>query len=160
MDIESGFLSQLLADPSDDATRLVCADWLDEQGDAVSAAKAEFLRVTAAMTGQPGESGTQTRKRLQELAATLDTDWLAIVSRLPIENCQGKKKATKQRQGIGIDKICDKQWTDLKPTDDRAVRFCDSCQPIVRSFSPSYRSHRCRTADFFHLARATGFVCR
>jgi uncharacterized protein (TIGR02996 family) len=38
----AGFLRDILADPEDDAPRLVCADWLDEQGDA---ARAEFIRV-------------------------------------------------------------------------------------------------------------------
>ncbi len=36
-----GFLNALRADPGDDTTRLVWADWLDEQGDA---ARAEFVR--------------------------------------------------------------------------------------------------------------------
>jgi uncharacterized protein (TIGR02996 family) len=42
MPSHAGFLRDVLADPEDDAPRLVYADWLDEQGDA---ARAEFIRV-------------------------------------------------------------------------------------------------------------------
>src|SRR5689334_21802891 len=34
------FLAKLLEGPADDTTRLVYADWLDEQGDSISTAKA------------------------------------------------------------------------------------------------------------------------
>ncbi|MEI4884076.1 TIGR02996 domain-containing protein, partial [Klebsiella pneumoniae] len=78
--------------PTDDATRLVYADWLEERGDPVSLTKAEFLRLTAQLATNPGTKAQRKakRKRLQELAADLDTDWLAVVSRLPVENCRKK----------------------------------------------------------------------
>jgi uncharacterized protein (TIGR02996 family) len=41
MSEEQGFLAQLAADPGDDATRLVYADWLDERGDV----RGRYLRV-------------------------------------------------------------------------------------------------------------------
>jgi uncharacterized protein (TIGR02996 family) len=41
MTIEAGFLRAMVADPADDASRLVCADWLDEHG---QAERAEFIR--------------------------------------------------------------------------------------------------------------------
>jgi uncharacterized protein (TIGR02996 family) len=133
MDTESAFLKQLQSEPSDDATRLVYADWLDEQDDAVSADKAEFLRVTAALAAQPGEASEERQKRLQRLAATLDTDWLAVVSRLGIENCQGKRKEAESQPiyPIRFDYLCDRRWEDLEPTDDQAVRFCDGCKHNV-----------------------------
>jgi uncharacterized protein (TIGR02996 family) len=132
---EEGFLQSVLDDPKDPAVLLVYADWLDEQGDAVSAVKAEFLRLSVA----PAE-GRQTRKRkkarrkrLQQLAATLDTAWLAVVSRLPIEKCQGKQaQAQSQRFSLAtFNYVCDRCWEDLRTTDDRAVRFCDACQHDV-----------------------------
>jgi uncharacterized protein (TIGR02996 family) len=133
MDSEVGFLKQLQAEPADDATRLVYADWLEEQGDPVSAAKAGFLRVSVDQIVNPDKNRKKKRKRLQELAATLDTGWLAVVSRLAIENCYGKR-AEAESGGMYVvrwDYLCDRQWEDLKPTDDRAVRFCEGCQHNV-----------------------------
>src|SRR4051812_25601286 len=94
---EDGFLQAILESPKADVSPLVYADWLDEQGDPVSAAKAEFLRLT--VQPQPGTGKKRWRKgraaRLQELAANLDTAWLAVVSRLPIENCQARRAEEK-----------------------------------------------------------------
>lgn len=39
------FLEAILQDPDDDTPRLIFADWLEEQGDSASAARAEFVRV-------------------------------------------------------------------------------------------------------------------
>jgi uncharacterized protein (TIGR02996 family) len=84
---EDLFLRAILSNPKDDASLLIYADCLEEEGDPVSAAKAEFLRVTVELSDGPGREGWKEvrRKRLQELAASLDTDWLAVVSRQPIE---------------------------------------------------------------------------
>jgi uncharacterized protein (TIGR02996 family) len=131
MQNEAAFLQAVLAQPEDDTLRLAYADWLEEQGDAVSAAKAEFLRLTA----QPGTE----QQRFQQLAANLDTDWLAVVSRLPIENC-GKKQqeadvgevsVVESMGGISFHFLCDKRWEDLQVTGDRAARFCDACRQNV-----------------------------
>jgi uncharacterized protein (TIGR02996 family) len=133
MDTEAGFLTHLQAEPADDATRLIYADWLDDQGDPVSAAKAEFLRVTVDLAAYGGD---EKRDRLQVLAADLDTDWLAVVSCLPIENCHGKRtqedQAISQSDGLNFFNYqCDRRWEDLKPTDDQTVRSCDTCQQGV-----------------------------
>src|SRR3954463_1776104 len=83
---EDDFVRAVLADPKDNALLLVYSDWLEDQADAASTAKAEFLR----LTGGPakGQGGKKARNpRLQELAATLDPGWLAVVSRLQLENC-------------------------------------------------------------------------
>jgi uncharacterized protein (TIGR02996 family) len=129
MNDDTGFLEKLLADPSDNATRLVYADWLEEQGDPVSEAKAEFLRLTVRAEGDPEG------KRLQQLAAGLDTDWLAVVSRLAIENCQQQQTNEKRRRtmvmDVRFDFLCDRRWEDLRSTDDQSVRFCDGCRQNV-----------------------------
>jgi uncharacterized protein (TIGR02996 family) len=131
------FLAKLLEVPGDDTTRLVYADWLDEQGDSISAAKAEFLRVTVQLASPMGRKGwrKERQKRLQQLAAKLDTDWLAVVSRLPIENCHGKRTEEESRLRwrplLRFDYLCDRRWEDLKSTDDKAVRFCDACRQSV-----------------------------
>jgi uncharacterized protein (TIGR02996 family) len=135
---EDVFLTQLLKLPTDDTTRLIYADWLEERGGPQSAAKAEFLRLTAQWA-----SSTVGRKRkkalaklLQQRAAALDTDWLAVVSRLRIENCHTKRIAWAERrhglaQEMTFDFPCDRRWEDMKITDDRAIRFCGSCQQSV-----------------------------
>jgi uncharacterized protein (TIGR02996 family) len=133
VDTEAGFLAHLQAEPAADATRLVYADWLEEQGDPVSVAKAEFLRVTVDLAAYGGD---EKRSRLQVLAAALDTDWLAVVSCLPIENCHGKRTQADQeisrRYALRFfNYLCDRRWEDLKPTDDRAVRLCEGCKENV-----------------------------
>ncbi len=133
---EDAFLQALLADAGADDRRLVYADWLEEQGDAISAAKAEFLRVSVDLENGWGlEKGwrRRRRKRLQQIAAALDTDWLAVVSRLAVENCH---RARAEENGPKLTPfpftfLCERRWEDLQPTDDRAVRFCEGCQQRV-----------------------------
>src|SRR5262245_59425637 len=47
---ERTFLPAILANPDDDAPRLVCADWLEEHGDP---ARAEFIRVQCQLATMP-----------------------------------------------------------------------------------------------------------
>jgi hypothetical protein len=115
--------------------RLVYSDWLEEQGGSVAGAKAEFLRLAVQMalpTGRKREKKAGA-KRLQQLAAGLDTDWLAVVSRLAIENCPGKRAEAESRpfHVVRFDYICDRRWEDLRPTEDGAVRFCEGCRQNV-----------------------------
>jgi uncharacterized protein (TIGR02996 family) len=52
---DTAFLRTILADPDDDAPRLIYADWLDEQGDAD---RAEFIRLQVQLSRMlPGEPG-------------------------------------------------------------------------------------------------------
>jgi uncharacterized protein (TIGR02996 family) len=129
------FLAQLLNDPSDDPTRLVYADWLEDQGDPVSLARAEFLRLTVELAAgrQSGGAEEELRKRLQALAADLDTDWLAVVSRLDVENCYTRRRewVLSQAGPVRFDFLCDRRWEDMQPTEDGAVRFCDACEQNV-----------------------------
>jgi uncharacterized protein (TIGR02996 family) len=131
---EDVFLANLLKTPTDDAIRLVYADWLDEQGDATSAAKAEFLRLTVQLASTMSRKGQKKklRKLLQQQAAALDTDWLAVVSRLPIEYCLAKRMEGEEvRSRFAFDFLCDRRWEELKPSENRAVRFCDACRQNV-----------------------------
>jgi uncharacterized protein (TIGR02996 family) len=147
MHSDEDFLTALATSPSDDVTRLVYADWLEERGDSVT--KAEFLRLTVKLAEDPRKAGKKRlRKRLQQLAADLDTDWLRVVSRLPIESCRGKwkeshaeaeaeaRRETRSRLRMlpyvaQFRLLCDQHWEDLRPTIDRAVRTCDACQQHV-----------------------------
>jgi uncharacterized protein (TIGR02996 family) len=132
---EDGFLHELLENPADDTTRLVYADWLDERGDPVSVAKAKFLRITSRLLEPNRKAGWRKARRaeLQVLAATLDTSWLAIVSRLRIESCVGKRaEAREQRRYRQLfELVCDKRWDELNVTEDNAVRYCEGCKQNV-----------------------------
>jgi len=129
---DDDFLRSILENPKDDARRLVYADWLDERGDTVSVEMAEFLRLTAQRTRPHGRRRwRRTRRRLlQQLAAHLDTDGLAIVSTPPIEKCADKRAQAHPRSYL-FDFWCDRGWEDLSPSADRAVRFCDGCHQNV-----------------------------
>jgi uncharacterized protein (TIGR02996 family) len=63
------FLDYILANPDDDAGRLVYADWLDEQGDGH---RAEFIRVQVERTRLPEWDARQVRLRVREQALLKD----------------------------------------------------------------------------------------
>ncbi len=130
---DDNFLAQLLADPAANDTRLVYADWLEERGDPASAAKAEFLRLTVELATARGSRRWRKarRERLQQLAAGLDTDWLAVVSSLAVENCRRRRAETGRTYSPRFDFLCDRRWEGLRPTDDPTVRFCDGCRHNV-----------------------------
>lgn len=132
---EEGFLQTILQAPKDDTPLLVFADWLEERGDDTSAAKAEFLRLTVAPHDRTVAKGHRKArsKRLIELAAMLDTNWLAVVSRLSVESCQGKRAEAESQRSyrLTFEYLCDRRWEDLQTTDAKAVRFCDQCQHNV-----------------------------
>jgi hypothetical protein len=65
--------------------------------------------------------------RLQELAATSDPNWLAIVSDAEIEGC-GRSTT---EGWLRFDFVCDKTWADLKPTEDQTIRHCETCRKNV-----------------------------
>ena len=119
---EEAFLNRILERPDDDVARLVYADWLDERGDTESLAKAEFLRGECELAELAPEEKRYgpLREQLREVARPLDTDWLAAVSKLPIEEC-----------GLRFRFRCPKQWEALQPTDRASVRFCTECEQNV-----------------------------
>jgi uncharacterized protein (TIGR02996 family) len=121
MSEEEAFLDALRSKPDDDVTRLVYADWLDEQGGAASTAKSEFLRLQCQLAEmQDGKPFLKATKQLAKMATKLDTVWLRIVSRVPIENCE-----------LWFEFQCPKQWDKLQPTAEAGVRFCEVCQKNV-----------------------------
>jgi uncharacterized protein (TIGR02996 family) len=161
---EDAFLRAILAQPNDDNVRLVYADWLEEQGDPGSASRAEFLRLTAELGATGGRKGWRKalRKQLQKLAAELDTDWLAVVSRLAVENCQGRRPegvAGRRIPLVRFDFLCDRRWEDMRPTEDGVVRFCDGCRQnvhycdtIMKARQHAQRRH-CITVDLGVIRR-------
>jgi uncharacterized protein (TIGR02996 family) len=119
---EQAFLATLRRTPADDVTRLVYADWLDEQGGDTNTAKSAFLRLecTFATLLKDSHDYGAMLERLHELAKSLDTGWLSIVSKIPIEQCELK-----------FEFQCPKQWDRLRPTEHDGVRFCETCQKDV-----------------------------
>jgi uncharacterized protein (TIGR02996 family) len=80
---EAGFLAAIQAAPGDDTTRLVYADWLDEQGRPGS----EFLRLEYQLSAlAPGDRDQRDLllARLRLTSRGLDLDWMAFVSRVPL----------------------------------------------------------------------------
>lgn len=127
MNQEAVFLLGLVENPADDLLRLVYSDWLEEQDDPNSPEKAEFLRLTVRSRGEAVAA------RLQELAARLDPDWLAPVSRLAVENCP-LERAHARRSFLSkllFRKRCTRRWESLDPTPDPAVRHCNDCSQTV-----------------------------
>jgi hypothetical protein len=72
--------------------------------------------------------GPRIPARLQELAAAFDPAWLAVVSDPRIDGCG---EATGQRWRLRSEFLCEKSWSDLRPTDDHNVRHCDRCKQNV-----------------------------
>lgn len=104
--IEDELLAQLRANPQDEETRAVYADWLEQQGHVHRAA---FLRAPDL--------------RSRHVAAIGDPDgarWRAAVTRQPLARC-----ASLFRQG------CATRWEQHATTDDDTVRHCVTCsQPV------------------------------
>src|SRR5262245_38343641 len=78
------FLQDILAHPDDDAPRLIFADWLEEQGDANSVARAEFIRVQWVLAaGQlPETRRTELERRQQQILDQWGKEWVRPIRRL------------------------------------------------------------------------------
>jgi uncharacterized protein (TIGR02996 family) len=67
------FLKAILAEPDDDAPRLLFADWLEEYGDAN---RAEFIRIQIALAGRkPGFASPGLWSRQKDLLVRHDKEW-------------------------------------------------------------------------------------
>jgi uncharacterized protein (TIGR02996 family) len=119
---EDAFLAAIRANPADDLTRLVYADWLDERADPDAPARAAFLRAECEVRRLPDDDPDRDRLvgRLRELAQRLAGSWKAAVARMPLENC-----------GLRWGFECPKSWEQLRETDDHWVRFCPACRREV-----------------------------
>jgi uncharacterized protein (TIGR02996 family) len=86
-DDEDGLYRAVLANPADDAPRLVYADWLDETGDT----RGEYLRLDLNLA-QRTDRGSAFRRDLARATAIrkrLDTDWAVTISRGPSDLGKG-----------------------------------------------------------------------
>jgi uncharacterized protein (TIGR02996 family) len=118
---EDGFLAAIRLEPADDTDRLVFADWLDEQDDCALHQKAAFVRLELRLATDPAADSLSLTTRLQLLAARLDPNWLAVVSRPPIQGCTSR-----------LDRECPAVWSRLTPTQDPCARTCLECRSTVR----------------------------
>ncbi len=77
MDEEHRFLSAILGSPTDQALRLVYADWLEERGDP----RGEFLRIQCQLDNSPpiGDHYRALQARAEELRALCPANWLAAL---------------------------------------------------------------------------------
>jgi uncharacterized protein (TIGR02996 family) len=73
---DDAFVRAILADPRDDSTRLVYADWLEERGDS----RGEYLRLEAKLASVPvdGSEAPAIRERMVDLRCGIDPAWLAL----------------------------------------------------------------------------------
>src|SRR5438105_4256662 len=82
MSERDAILSAILADPADDVSRLVYADWLEETGRPVAVARARFIRLQIELArGIPDrhfpERVSEITEELDALAAQWSRAWLA-----------------------------------------------------------------------------------
>src|SRR4051812_37732627 len=100
MSDEAAFLAAIRSAPDDNTARLVYADWLDERG----RVGGHYLRAECAIAALAPSDPRRDRAlaALREAGPHVDPDWLAAVSRVPIENC-----------GVAFHFRCPKQWEQL-----------------------------------------------
>lgn len=77
-DVGEALFQSILAEPEDDATRLVYADWLEEHGGEEGQARAEFIRVQVelAKAGEDDPRVKKLRAREKALWAEYREEWL------------------------------------------------------------------------------------
>ncbi len=68
----------------------------------------------------------------QELAVKIDSAWLAVVSRLPVENCRKAREKTSQRDSGELQFLCDRRWDEMRLTNSHHVRRCTECDEDVQ----------------------------
>lgn len=83
-DVEEALLQSILAEPEDDAARLIYADWLEEHGRPEQQPRAEFIRVQIALANLPANDPQvkALSKREKELWKTHKDDWLQALPEL------------------------------------------------------------------------------
>jgi uncharacterized protein (TIGR02996 family) len=109
---EEKLLAEIAA--GDDDSRLVYADWLEENGDI---RRAEYLRcqeVIRTLDIDDRVAFAEHSRRLRTLTTLVDIGWRMKVARAPVENCK-------------VDAGCVKQWSELAETGNSDVRRCDLC---------------------------------
>ncbi|MGE3804045.1 MAG: TIGR02996 domain-containing protein [Gemmataceae bacterium] len=94
--------------------------------------------------------------RLQELAARCDEKWLAVVSDPLIELCGRNADVG---WNLRFELVCDKSWSDLRPTEEENVRHCVRCNEYVH-FCDNLADARTHAAQQHCIAVDLGVVRR
>jgi uncharacterized protein (TIGR02996 family) len=110
---EAELIAALRADPLDDATREVYADWLEQHDFPL---RAKLLRAET----EAARPGIELVVRLDRLAPPGDEAWRAVASRAAVERC-----------GIDFRFRCPKAWSELALTGDDRIRHCSTCEREV-----------------------------
>lgn len=112
------------------------------------------------LDGQLADLSKQIRQqmpaRLQELAATFDPNWLAVVGNPEIEGCG---KSNGGGRSLRFDFLCDQTWADMKPTHDNNVRHCETCNENVH-FCDNLADARERSQEGHCIAVDLGVIRR
>jgi len=111
--VEMKFVLAVRDHPDDLGMRMVYADWLEERG---LVGKAEVVRLLA----EPPAEGTPAMARLRDAVEGLPADWVATISRAPIEKCD-----------VRFQLKCPRSWDALATTDLADVRHCGHCDKQV-----------------------------
>jgi len=119
MSQDAAFVQAIVAQPEDQALRLIYADWLDDRGDP----RAAYLRLEAAWFALPETDPWRPEAHRRMLAARtgIDHRWLAAVERTPIENCLHPNSEL----------ACPRLWQRLEQTPTPAFRHCNTCRKDV-----------------------------
>lgn len=131
---ETAFLAAIVADPDDDASRLVFADWLEEQS---KHDKAAFVRreIEFARAPQSSPDFDRLRRELDRLDDAIGGRWAwALVRPGRLLNCG---QADGRHPVVRFAFQCPMRWADLAPRAD-GVRYCATCDKTV---------HLCATTD-------------
>jgi uncharacterized protein (TIGR02996 family) len=136
MNSEKAFLAAIQANPTDNTTRLVYADWLQEKNDA----RHEYIRLQIQLQN-PTLRGTkrgQAKKRFNQLAELVKFDWLGKVFPVPKLVIKGYKRTRKPIQepitkfGGQPNWITQPQWPMSKSWKGREMQFI--CQIALPEF--------------------------
>src|SRR5262245_48470772 len=127
---ETAFLRGIVENPDDDPSRLVFADWLDDNG---QAGKAAFVRLEVEFSRQPqsSERYAQIREELLRLDELIGGRWTwALVRPGRLLNC-GDAQRTLEDPVLRFAYECPNRWADLTPLPDDKVRHCGECKKDV-----------------------------
>jgi uncharacterized protein (TIGR02996 family) len=77
MSLDQAFLDDIIEHPDDDTPRLIYADWLEDQGNPSSRARAELIRVQCQLSANRGTQGTpRLFQRQREILAEHEQHWV------------------------------------------------------------------------------------
>jgi uncharacterized protein (TIGR02996 family) len=125
---ETAFLKSILENPDDDASRLIFADWLEENA---MTDKAAFVRLEVEMSRLSSMAARydDIRQDLLRLDESIGGEWSAALVRPGrLLNC-GKSKSDDLRIRFSFE--CPKLWADLNETPDPQIRHCGGCRKKV-----------------------------